>query len=158
VRRRVPQHLSVTCAEDVPFVAPFAVAPAVAGTYLRGYRIEQQIAACKAWPRGAAPADFHAPVSSDVPVLLVSGPYDPVTPPRWAEGVARKLSRGLHLIIPEGHHGPSGLGHPQCYAGIEARFLERGTAEGLDTSCVATMARPPFVVDDAGFAAAMARD
>lgn len=151
-------HLSVTCAEDVPFIAPFSVEPAVAGTYLRGYRIDQQLAACKAWPRGAAPARFHEPVISDVPVLLVSGPYDPVTPPRWAEGVARKLSHGLHVIIPEGHHGPGGLSHLECYDGLQAAFLERGTTDGLDTSCVATMARPPFVVDEAGFASTLASD
>src|SRR5215471_8157315 len=39
-------HLSVTCAEDVPFISEAAIEPAIAGTYLRGYRVRQQIAAC----------------------------------------------------------------------------------------------------------------
>lgn len=144
-------HLSVTCAEDVPAIAEDAIAPAIAGTYLRGYRVLQQIAACKDWPRGQIPADFHQPVRSDVPVLLVSGPYDPVTPPRFAEQVARQLSHAVALVIPDGHHGAGGLSHPDCLSGIVARFLARGTGEGLDTSCVATMQRPPFVTDPAGF-------
>ena len=40
--------------------------------------------------RGEIPAGFHAPVVSNVPVLMISGVYDPVTPLRWA---ARRASR-----------------------------------------------------------------
>ena len=90
---------------------------------------------------------------SDVPLLLVSGPYDPVTPPRFAAEVARQLPHAVELTIPDGHHGPGGLSHSECFAGIAARFFERDSADGLDTSCVATMVRPPFVTDAAGFAA-----
>ncbi|HEX3474866.1 MAG TPA: alpha/beta hydrolase [Kofleriaceae bacterium] len=146
-------HLSVTCAEDVPFITPAMVESATAGTYLRGYRVLQQVAACRDWPRGEIPAGYHQPVRSDVPVLLVSGPYDPVTPPRFAAGVARQLPHAVQLTIPDGHHGQGGLAHPECIAGITARFFDRGTADGLDTSCVATMVRPPFVTDAATFAA-----
>jgi pimeloyl-ACP methyl ester carboxylesterase len=146
-------HLSVTCAEDVPFIVPEAIEPAIAGTYLRGYRVLQQVAACREWRRGAVPADFHLPVTSDVPTLLLSGPYDPVTPPGWADEVAPHLAHGVQVLVPDGHHGGGGLSHPDCLAGITAAFIERGTPEGLDTSCVTTMTRPPFVTDDAGFAA-----
>jgi len=149
-------HLSVTCAEDVPRIPPGAVAPATANTYLRGYRVDQQIAACKEWPRGAVPDGFQDPVASSVPVLMVSGPYDPVTPPSWAEHVARELVHALHVTIPEGHHGPGGLSHPECFAGLQAQFIERGTTAGLDTACVATMQPPPFITDAAGFAALLA--
>jgi pimeloyl-ACP methyl ester carboxylesterase len=144
-------HLSVTCAEDVPFIAEAAIEPAIAGTYLRGYRVRQQIAACREWPRGDIPAGFHQPVTSDVPVLLVSGPYDPVTPPSFAEQVAAHLSHATHVVVPEGHHGEGGLSHSECITGITAKFIERAGADGLDTSCVATMARPPFVTDEAAF-------
>lgn len=144
-------NLSVTCAEDVPFIQPEAVEPAIAGTYLRGYRVLQQIAACREWPRGEVPEGYHQPIVSEVPTLLVSGPLDPVTPPRWAEEAAPHLSRGLHLVIPDGHHGPGGLSNYECYDRVAADFVERGSAEGLDTSCVATMKRPAFVTDAAGF-------
>jgi pimeloyl-ACP methyl ester carboxylesterase len=149
----IGMHLSVTCAEDVPFIGPAAVEPAIAGTYLRGYRVLQQLAACHEWRRGEIPADFHQPLRSDIPVLLVSGPYDPVTPPRWAEAVAAHLSHNLHVVVPDGHHGSGGLAHPECFGGLAAKFIERGTTEGLDASCVATMKRPPFITDEAGFTA-----
>jgi pimeloyl-ACP methyl ester carboxylesterase len=150
-------HLSVTCAEDVPFIAQNAIEPAIAGTYLRGYRVLQQIAACHEWRRGDVPADFHEPVTSDVPALLISGSYDPVAPPRWANQVAAHLSHSLHVLIPDGHHGPGGLSHDECFTALTATFLDRGTGEGLDTSCATTMKRPPFVTDAAGFAALLKR-
>ncbi len=146
-------HLSVTCAEDVPFIPQGVIEPAIAGTYLRGYRVWQQVAACKEWRRGDVPSDLRQPLTSDVPVLLVSGPYDPVTPPRWAEQVATHLSHAARLIIPDGHHGSGGLSHQDCFRGLAATFVERGTSDGLDTSCVATMTRPPFITDAAGLTA-----
>lgn len=146
-------HLSVTCTEDVPFITPDAVTRAIAGTYLRGYRVNQQIEACKRWPRGAAPADLHAPLVSGIPTLLVSGDLDPVTPPSWAEATARSLSNHLHVLIPNAHHGAGGLSHHACYQTLADRFLATASVAGLDTSCVSTMAPPPFITDDAGFAA-----
>jgi pimeloyl-ACP methyl ester carboxylesterase len=148
-------HLSVTCAEDVPFIQPGAIEPAIAGSYLGGYRVTQQIAACRQWRRGDIPADFHQPLTTDIPSLLVSGPYDPVTPPAWAEAVAKHLPHSLHVVVPDAHHGSGGLSHPECYRGLAKAFIERGTTEGLDTSCVASMKRPPFITDDASFAALM---
>ncbi len=35
---------------------------------------------CKDWPRGPLDPDLHSPLKSDVPVLLLSGGNDPVTP------------------------------------------------------------------------------
>ncbi|HEX3766015.1 MAG TPA: alpha/beta fold hydrolase [Kofleriaceae bacterium] len=146
-------HLSVTCAEDLPFIAPASIEPAIAGTYLRGYRVQMQLAACHDWPRGDIPSGFHEPVRSDRPVLMLSGPFDPVTPPPFADKVAATLPHALQVIIPEAHHGSGGLTHQDCDTGLIAQFVERGSADGLDTSCVAAMARPPFVTDAAGFAA-----
>ncbi|HWX24769.1 MAG TPA: alpha/beta hydrolase, partial [Vicinamibacteria bacterium] len=78
-------YLSITCAEDVPFVdAPAAEAEAH-GTFLGDYRLVQQKRACTLWPRAPVPANFPAPVQSNVPVLLFSGQMDPTTPPSNAE-------------------------------------------------------------------------
>jgi pimeloyl-ACP methyl ester carboxylesterase len=123
---------------------------------LRGYRVLQQVAACREWRRGAIPAGFHEPVTSSIPMLLISGPHDPVTPPVWAERIAARLPRSLHVIVPDGHHGGGGLSHIDCLLHLQAAFLERGTGDGLDTSCVAAMKRPPFIVDAAGFEALVA--
>ena len=81
---------SVTCAEDLPFITEEMIRARTPGTYLGDYRIRQQKAACKVWPRGKIPADAHEPVHSDVPVLLISGERDPVTPPEFAEQASRR--------------------------------------------------------------------
>ncbi|MFL6290453.1 MAG: alpha/beta hydrolase, partial [Thermoanaerobaculia bacterium] len=68
---------SVTCAEDLPFITEEMIREQTAGTYLGDYRVRQQKAVCEVWPRGEVAADFHEPVRSNLPVLLLSGERDP---------------------------------------------------------------------------------
>lgn len=140
-------HLSVTCAEDVPFIAPQDIAPAVEGTYLGDYRVRYSVAACASWPRGSIPGGYHEPVTANVPVLILSGRLDPVTPPSWAEEAARHLPNVKHLVLDQGHHGPGGLSNIACFERIAQDFLDRGTLEGLDVECIATMKRPAWMTE-----------
>jgi pimeloyl-ACP methyl ester carboxylesterase len=133
---------SVTCAEDLPWIDPATAARATQGTYLGDYRIAQQKRACARWPRGAIPADERTPVRSSVPVLLVSGERDPVTPPEFGERVARSLPESLHLVLPHGSHG--GVGGDPCVLGIARDFLDRAAVHGLDTACVAKLPAARF--------------
>lgn len=136
-------YLSVTCAEDVPFLSPDAGARD-AGTYLGEYRVRQQQAACAEWRRGTVPAWHGEPVRADVPVLMTTGLLDPVTPPAGADAVARTLPNSLLVKVPSGGHGLRGLRGLDCLAGIERAFVERGTVAGLDTACVRGISRPAF--------------
>lgn len=52
------------------------------------------------------PAD-NEPIVSDVPTLLISGQYDPVTPPINGDVALETLSRGQHFVIPDAAHTPS---------------------------------------------------
>src|SRR5262249_54807065 len=63
-------YLSVTCAEDVPFIDPEEAAKLTTGNPFGNYRVFQQARACGMWPRGQIPPDFLGPVSSDAPVLI----------------------------------------------------------------------------------------
>jgi pimeloyl-ACP methyl ester carboxylesterase len=130
---------SVTCAEDIPYIDDATAARETAGTLLGDYRIREQKRACAIWPRGSAPANVHELVHSDVPVLLLSGERDPVTPPEFGARVASHLSNSLHVVFPGGAHGADS----PCAQGIRAAFVERGSVQGLDTSCVAKA--PPTV-------------
>jgi pimeloyl-ACP methyl ester carboxylesterase len=133
---------SVTCAEDLPFIDDAAAAQATAGTLLGDYRIREQKRVCADWPRGAIPADAHELVRSDVPVLLISGERDPVTPPEFGARVAAKLPNSLHVIFPHSGHGAEG----PCADGIVARFVERASVKGLDVACAAKTPPPHFIV------------
>ncbi len=137
-------YLSVTCAEDVPFINQAEAAKLNAGNPFGNYRVFQQTRACGFWPRGQTPADFQEPVSSTVPVLIFSGYMDPITPPERGEEVARYLTNSRHVIIPHGGHGVDGLTSQDCVDRLIMEFLHSGDVKSLDTSCVETMAPPPF--------------
>jgi len=70
---------------------------------------------------------------SDAPVLLLSGEIDPVTPPSFAEEVAKTLSRSLALTVPGEGHGVLGR---SCVARLAADFLERADVKDLDAGCI----------------------
>jgi pimeloyl-ACP methyl ester carboxylesterase len=137
-------YLSVTCAEDVPFINQDEATALTANNLFGNYRVFQQTRACSMWPRGEIPSDFLEPVRSSAPVLIFSGNLDPVTPPKYAEEVARFLPNSRHVIIPEGGHGPFGLSDFGCVDRIAIDFMDQGDVKNLDVSCVERMARPAF--------------
>ncbi|NOT09778.1 MAG: alpha/beta fold hydrolase [Gemmatimonadales bacterium] len=129
---------SVICGEDVPRIAEAEIAEATARTMLGESRVRTQMAACNGWPRSRISPGFGEPVrSSTVPVLVVSGTRDPVTPAPWGEETARHFARGRHIVVPGGH-GPSG----SCLTSIAAEFFERADALAVDASCTAGMRYP----------------
>ena len=137
-------YLSVTCAEDVPFIDQAEAAGMNAGNPFGNYRVFQQTRACSMWPRAQIPDNFREPVSSNVPVLIFSGNLDPVTPPQRGEEVARSLPNSRHVIIPQAGHGVGGLTDPGCVDRLIMEFMETGDAKNLDIRCVDEMAPPPF--------------
>jgi pimeloyl-ACP methyl ester carboxylesterase len=137
-------YLSVTCAEDVPFINQEEATRLNAGNPFGNYRVFQQTRACGMWPRGEIPADFLEPVRSNAAVLIFSGNLDPITPPKYGQDVAKSLPNSRHVIIPEAAHEVSGLTNLGCIDRIALEFLDKGDAKNIDVSCVNGMARPPF--------------
>ena len=132
-------QLSVSCAEDAPLLDANA---GDADTLLGSGFVATIRAACEVWPRGRMPADFHAPIASDRPALLLSGELDPVTPPRYGEQVLRGLPNGRHLVA-------RGQGHNVMIAGcmprLIAEFMDSADARTLDASCLERLIEtPPF--------------
>lgn len=139
-------YLSVTCAEDVPFVDEAVAARLAAGTAFGLYRVTEQRAACAEWPRGRISEEFRRPVDSQVPTLVITGGRDPVTPPRLGDQVVRRLANGRHVVIREGAHTPFGIEPIACLDGVMLRFYENPTAKDLDAGCVKDMRAQPFVL------------
>lgn len=138
---------SVICAEDVPFASAEAAAQAAAGTIFGSSFADDLQRICGFWPRGTLPEGYHAPVESSAPVLVFSGELDPVTPPSNGEEVLQHLRRGKHVVVPGTGHNTLGQA---CVSRLVADFLDRGSTDGLDTSCVQSVRRPPFFVSFAG--------
>jgi pimeloyl-ACP methyl ester carboxylesterase len=139
-------YLSVTCAEDVPFIDQAEAAKLNEGNPFGNYRVFQQTRACSLWSQGKIPMDYHDPVSSNIPVLIFSGNMDPVTPPQRGEEVAQYLPNSRHVIIPQAGHGVDGLSDQGCVDRIIIELINKGKARDLDTSCIERMGAPPFAI------------
>lgn len=137
-------ELAVICSEDLPFFPEDARDD---HSLLGGALVESLISRCSIWPKGEIPADFKEPLVSDVPTLLLSGERDPVTPPVYAEAVARGLSDSRHLVVPGQHHNVLARG---CLPDIIAEFIAAGSSAELDTACVERMGPLPFFSRFAG--------
>jgi pimeloyl-ACP methyl ester carboxylesterase len=135
-------HNSVVCAEDVPFIGAQAADPAaLAATYLGASELEALEVVCGLWPHGPVPENLHAPLTSEVPALLLSGSDDPVTPPAYARAAARGFRRHRELVL-------AGFGHGQltapCMDRVMARFLESADPAALDVTCTQAARPMPF--------------
>lgn len=138
-------QLSVLCSEEADTLAP---RPGDEETLLGPMFVNMLAAFCREWPRGEPDPDRRQPLRGDYPVLLLSGEFDPVTPPSYAEEAARELSRARHLVLKgQGHHVLAA----GCMPKLLAQFLERGEAESLDTSCLERLAALPFVTGPYGW-------
>lgn len=141
-------YLTVTCAEDIPWVkrGEGESERLAQNTFLGDYRLHQQREACALWPRATVAADYFKPVRSDVPVLILTGEWDPVTPPANGDFVVRTFANSLHVVVPHGAHGLDGLEGLDCIDRLTTEFVKRGTIKGLDTSCVKSIRRRGFVL------------
>lgn len=132
-------QLSVLCSEDA---AGLKVDPADADTVLGTQFVEYSLAQCAVWPRGDVAADFPTAYAGDTPVLLLSGEFDPVTPPRYGEAVAAAWKGARHLVLKGQGHNVIGVG---CMPKLAARFIDTLDAAELDASCLDSLNyTPPF--------------
>lgn len=123
-------QLSVICAEDADLLTP---RPQDSDTILGSDIIDAAESECAVWPRGARPANFHAPIVSAIPTLLLSGMRDPVTPPRYADEVAKGLSNAREFTLP-------GMGHSVISRGCMPKLVDDFVAnvkpKQLDAACL----------------------
>ncbi len=98
------------------------------------------LAGCEIWDVPALGSAVDAPVASDTPALLLSGRFDPITPPAFAAAAAKTLSHATHVVFPAGSHGA--LGEP-CANAVVAAFLADPGAP-VDAACAAAAPAPDF--------------
>lgn len=89
---------------------------------------------CAAWDQPGAPAVVGEAVSSDIPTLLLSGEFDPITPAAFAERTAQGLTNST-LITQAGRGHGIWIGNA-CIASIVLEFVAEPGSE-LDTTCAA---------------------
>ena len=132
---------SVICSEDADLLTP---RPQDAGTILGTRMIDSLKAVCSVWPKGIRPADFHQPLKTDKPLLLLAGQYDPVTPPRYAETVAKGLPNARVLVLKGQAHSVMAAG---CMPQLIQHFVEQLDPKTLDASCLDRLQPTPIFID-----------
>jgi pimeloyl-ACP methyl ester carboxylesterase len=135
-------ELSVVCTEDA---SEQRVDPSDAGSLLGTELVTATQTQCSVWPHGQRPADFRQPLTGKVPVLILSGEFDPVTPPRYGDEVLKSLSNARHLVVRGQGHNVLPVG---CMPKLFAHFLDTTDAKALDATC---LAKVPYAQPFSGF-------
>jgi len=122
------QQWSVLCREDAPFFENQTPPHRNAD-----HASEALSALCQWWPHQSLPADFHQPLQSSVPTLIVHGEHDPVTPPDYGEQLLTTLSHARHIVVPGQGHAVLSSG---CLPTLVARFIENTQTQSVNTKCL----------------------
>ncbi len=131
---------SVICSEDADLLTP---RPQDADTILGDKMIEAFRVACSIWPHGDRPKDFHEPLTGATPTLLMSGEYDPVTPPRYGEEVAKHLSNARHFVLKGQGHNVIARG---CMPQLLEKFIDKADPGALDARCLDRLGPTPVFI------------
>jgi len=149
-------YYSVICAEDadidVNAISIDQLRPEIAATAKED--LQSIIDLCRQWEVEQLPASVDDPVASDIPTLLLSGRFDPVTPPAFATAAAAGLSNAVNLVDPSASHGVAFLS--PCVNDIMGAFLEN-PMERPDSTCLGRSELPQVVPPDAVTMPIMAR-
>ncbi len=94
---------------------------------------------CRDWDVGQADPFELLPLEAGVPALVLSGRFDPITPPVWGQRVADQLPNATFALLPSVAH--AAVLEDACADQLLADFLDDPAGE-LDVGCVAE-ATPP---------------
>ena len=139
-------RLSVWCAEEYPFASqsviqqetnryPFCrgLSPAVFDSSI-----------CGIWGVQPAATSENLPVSSEIPLLLISGEYDSQTPPHWAAAMQKNFPNSYHLVFRAWLHTPTtNWGNP-CGMQVAQAFFN-APHEAPVLPCFEQLTAPDFI-------------
>jgi pimeloyl-ACP methyl ester carboxylesterase len=141
-------HNAVMCSEDAPFYDRGTIdLDALKASYIGIMQLDAIEAMCSLWPAGPVDDDFRVPLATDIPVLLLSGEVDPITPPRYAALAMVDLGNARHLTGEQQGHGQAGIG---CVPRLLGQFVGAASPDDLDTECMDRSFVMPFFLDFAG--------
>lgn len=147
--------LSVICNEDFSLIGEEELQREMQADYLLESELMLRpiVEACALWPKRDIDPDWFEPAAADAPALILSGAFDPVTPPRWGELTAQTLPNSRHLVAEGVGHGVTPYG---CAPRLIAEFIDDPEPEALDASCLETLKPRPFFLNYGGSAPAPA--
>jgi pimeloyl-ACP methyl ester carboxylesterase len=104
---------------------------------------------CKSWGATGPFLGENDPVVSDIPSLIITGKYDPVTPPIYGLQIAETLSHSYYFEFPNLGHTPTAADSSGCAMGIAVEFLNNPAVEP-DRTCMSSLEQVEFLVPYTG--------
>ena len=146
----IAMHYSVQCHEEVSFAKPSEFVEVLEQfPYLETYIINKLSVGdslfdlCAGWHLPLPNSIENEPVFSDIPTLVVSGEFDPITPPTWGALVAQTLSNSYFYEIPSVGHGT--IRTDPCAMNMAIQFVNSPNAQP-DSSCLEVITTLEFVI------------
>jgi pimeloyl-ACP methyl ester carboxylesterase len=137
---------SAECSEDWPFLTKQDIAKALQGITPQiqsafANDLQQEYDTCQIWKVKPLPAVQKQAVTSDIPTLILSGEFDPVTPPENGMLTAQTLTHSYYFLFP-------GMGHGEEYSDscpntIISAFDDNPTQKPSG-ACINGMSEPAF--------------
>jgi alpha-beta hydrolase superfamily lysophospholipase len=100
--------------------------------------------ACAVWRHRARTENFHQAFKSSIPTLILSGEFDPVTPPRYADEIKAELEHARVLSAPGQGHAVIGA---RCMPRLVSEFVEKLQPDKLDAHCLQQLKPIPAFLD-----------
>jgi pimeloyl-ACP methyl ester carboxylesterase len=138
-------YYAIQCSGEAVFTSSEAVEATSADLHplVRAYfdgGNQAMLRVCDGWEIPSVAPDQNQPVVSDVPTLLLSGSFDPVTPPTWAFMAAETLSDGYAYEFPDTAHSAIATGY--CAQRITVDFVQNPVEP--DNECLHNLPRLIF--------------
>ena len=144
----IGMHNAVMCTEDAPFIDWDNLDhDAIHASYMGPLQLDAIKTMCSVWPAGVLDEDLREPLATDVPVLLLSGGADPITPARYAKMAAVDLRAAWLLTGEDQGHGLAPVG---CMPRVIGEFVEAATFADGAADCLADAFVMPFFIDFSG--------
>jgi pimeloyl-ACP methyl ester carboxylesterase len=135
---------AMMCNEEIPFESyemgrEFAAdLPHQIADYFDSY---YEFSLCESWRSGQADPVENTAVYSDIPALILSGYYDPVTPPEWSRLAAETLSNHFYYEFIGLSHGI--MRSNSCGLEIGLQFINDPSIEP-DAGCMSELTAPVY--------------
>ena len=125
-------HASVVCSEDIHRLST-DLSTELETSYIGRTMFTELSKVCSVWPSTKVDETFSAPISNNIPTLLLSGELDPATPPDWAILAMADMKNATHLVAPHAAHG---VAMQSCANRLVAQLVDEGSTAELDGDCL----------------------
>lgn len=139
----VGMYYSVVCAEEANFTPKDQDLTGIRAQIVKSESREPKfiLDTCKIWDVKSLGPAVDQPVQSDIPTLLLSGGFDPITPSAYADTAAKTLTKHYEVVFPAGGHGQALEG--DCQNSIIQAFVDNPSLPP-DSSCISGISKLIF--------------